>query len=596
MPCLNSQAHDTRPARPIERRAAERGQILVVFAIFLVVLLGAAALTIDYASWLKVRRDYQNGADGAALAGATFLTRPIDSTKRTQARLASWTSLNSQLGLGISDPQLTALSVRDTPAATADEFADYRIWVSTPPIGLASTTAAKYPGASIGPDDRTVFVWVEKDNPSYFSGVFGQGNRVVSAWATAGARPNRFAVITLRKAGQNATGGAPADIKIGGTSCLQTQNGDLGGNWGLAISGSGACVKILQSTPDSFGVYLTETRESVPGVSSWIPSQITDGSGTQIAPQYTAEIPDPNYPLPPALSGAPVGPLATVPWGDSFGETNGQVSISSGDPGGTSTVGGVTKCTDGGVHIGPGYYTSISVANGKCLILDPVARYATKTTTAAAPGLPANQLPGIFYVNGTIDIGNGALVLGNGVTVIIRPDRTHETGNAANLLKIAGGAGSPSAMSLNPQTPDGIFTTAQPLGAWAIRNLTTGFSPYICTGTSPEICTYDASQENALTTTGMALDVIKRSDVSGWGAAVDNTTSTILVSANGALVWNGLTYAAHDNVSLAGQPGYTATGQIVSWTLFFQGGTNFTQVYQGPESGIPYLIEPHIGQ
>ena len=53
------------------RRAdRSRGQVIVIFALFLLVLFGAAALTIDYGTWLKARRDYQNVADPAALAGS----------------------------------------------------------------------------------------------------------------------------------------------------------------------------------------------------------------------------------------------------------------------------------------------------------------------------------------------------------------------------------------------------------------------------------------------------------------------------------------------------------------------------------------------
>jgi Flp pilus assembly protein TadG len=51
------------------RRREPKGQVLVLFALFLVVLLGATAITVDFGSWLKVRRDYHNAADAAALAG-----------------------------------------------------------------------------------------------------------------------------------------------------------------------------------------------------------------------------------------------------------------------------------------------------------------------------------------------------------------------------------------------------------------------------------------------------------------------------------------------------------------------------------------------
>ena len=100
------------------RPGRERGQVVALFALFLVVFLGFAALTIDYGSWLKVRRDYQNVVDSAVLAGSGFLSRPIDPTKRVQARRAAWESINNQLGLGLSNGQLNTLQASNTPAGS----------------------------------------------------------------------------------------------------------------------------------------------------------------------------------------------------------------------------------------------------------------------------------------------------------------------------------------------------------------------------------------------------------------------------------------------------------------------------------------------
>lgn len=59
-------------------RAGERGQVLVLFAGGLVALLLVAALAFDIGSMLVNRRDEQNAADAAALAGARYvLTDPV---------------------------------------------------------------------------------------------------------------------------------------------------------------------------------------------------------------------------------------------------------------------------------------------------------------------------------------------------------------------------------------------------------------------------------------------------------------------------------------------------------------------------------------
>lgn len=62
------------------------------------------------------------------------------------------------------------------------------------------------------------------------------------------------------------------------------------------------------------------------------------------------------------------------------------------------------------------------------------------------------------------------------------------------------------------------------------------------------------------------------------------------------LARNGVTYAQHDNVQIAGQRNPLGIRQLVSWTFPFNGGPDVTQTHGGSNEAIPYLIEPHIGQ
>ena len=55
------------------RRRGERGAVLVFAALVLTALLGFAALVVDIANATQVRRQSQNTADAAALAGAAEL-------------------------------------------------------------------------------------------------------------------------------------------------------------------------------------------------------------------------------------------------------------------------------------------------------------------------------------------------------------------------------------------------------------------------------------------------------------------------------------------------------------------------------------------
>jgi Flp pilus assembly protein TadG len=76
---------------------SDRGQATVLTLVFLVVLLGMAALVLDLGSWFRADRATQSTADAAALAGAQAL--PEDPAKaRTLAQ--QYATKNGGLGIG----------------------------------------------------------------------------------------------------------------------------------------------------------------------------------------------------------------------------------------------------------------------------------------------------------------------------------------------------------------------------------------------------------------------------------------------------------------------------------------------------------------
>ncbi len=565
------------------RADRSRGQVIVIFALFLLVLFGAAALTVDYGTWLKARRDYQNVADPAALAGSVYLTRPTTGAERTLARRAAWEEVNRQLGLGMSNGNLIAAANASTGVAGQTE-GTYKIWVASPPTDAGTA----YPGAQTA-TSRSVFVKIERPNPAFLSRSMGFGDRVVSAWATAGVFPNRFAVITLREQGM-APGSVNDNISLNGAgTVLEAVNGDVGGNWNMKLN-AGSQLWVRGQTDNDAEAYLIEYESC--GSSCWNTGQVNTGPNgsppnvTKDPQQLPGVIPDPNYPLPLALTPPPNGPSldgVSVPVGDDGdglgGDPAGKIDVRSGGPnaapGSASMVAGKLTCSTDSPKIGPGYYTEIDVANGKCLILDPTMRHTSvrASTPDIATPVPPTQLPGIFYINGTIDIAGGAMLVGDGVTVIMRP------GSSNQLLSSGGGV-----IDLNR----GETGTARKLGAWT----TLGTSPYIPNGLGG--WQYNSSLDANPRNVGMALYIIKRSQYSS--VAVDNNTDVIKITAGSGLAWRGVTYAPHDNVTLEGQPGHDGVGQLVSWTFKFAGGVHVKQEYEGPEDGVPFLLEPRTGQ
>ena len=72
--CSSSARADGHQLMRADRRG-EHGQVVVVFALALVVLLGAAGLAFDVGRFYSERRFLQNSADAGALAAANALIR-----------------------------------------------------------------------------------------------------------------------------------------------------------------------------------------------------------------------------------------------------------------------------------------------------------------------------------------------------------------------------------------------------------------------------------------------------------------------------------------------------------------------------------------
>jgi hypothetical protein len=555
------------------RPGRERGQVLALFALFLVVFLGFAALTIDYGSWLKVRRDYQNVVDSAVLAGSGFLGRPIDETKRTQARRAAWESINAQLSLGLNAGQLNGLQSSNT-VDIGQTIGDYTIWVSTPPRG-----PAKYPGGFTGANDRYLYAHIERANASYFSRIFGQGDRTIGAWATAGVFTNRYAVITLRQNGQDGPSNATDILLAGSNSALEVIDGDVGGNWGMKLNSlSQLWIHGAGGSADG-EVFLVDYISC--GSSCWSPNQINVGPPTGaplITPQQLPQIiEDPNYPLPDVLSGVPTS-FGTTGRLQKGGGTNPSGNLRIQRNGAVAGIG----CAAESPRIGPGWYNDLRVDNGKCLVLDPTHTYTDPDNDDPAlrgeTTLPATQQPGIFYITGNLDIQAGGLIVGDGVSVFFRPP--------ALFRPTAGGV-----MDLNTGASDG-----SPPGSPDMRKgafMTDGNYSYGWDASAGQ-WVYNTALNTDSSRTGIAIYVIKPSQY-GVGT-VDANTDVIQVQAGSGLAWRGVTYAPHDNLQIAGQPDHDGIGQFVSWTFKFAGGTNVKQTYDGPDVSLPRLVEPHLGQ
>jgi Putative Flp pilus-assembly TadE/G-like len=153
-------------SRPEISRSGERGQILVLFAGGLVALLLVAALAFDVGMMLVERRDEQNAADAAALAGARHVLTDAVAAEAAARQIADMN------GYQDSDPNEV-------------------VNVYIPPIH------GRYAGLS-----GFIEVQIEATRPSIFGGVIGKANWPIGALAVATNSQNLtfpFSMLALNK-------------------------------------------------------------------------------------------------------------------------------------------------------------------------------------------------------------------------------------------------------------------------------------------------------------------------------------------------------------------------------------------------------------
>lgn len=125
---------------------SDRGQATVVTLVFLVVLLGMAALVLDIGSWFRADRATQSTADAAALAGAQALPEnPGQATTLAQQYATSNGGLGTG-GVSISTKIVNNDTITVTVRRTAPGFFSKVFGVKT--VAVGSTATARSEGVS----------------------------------------------------------------------------------------------------------------------------------------------------------------------------------------------------------------------------------------------------------------------------------------------------------------------------------------------------------------------------------------------------------------------------------------------------------------
>ena len=528
--------------------STHRGQVLPVFALFLIVLLGLAALAIDVSSALSARRYYRSVADAAALAGGQDLqrgtTRVVTATERTYARTHAMSQLVSLLGATAPTCDPTA-----NIADCALPGTPYLVSVTTP----SPTCVACLP-------ERSIQVTVR--DPTYqlsFARLFGQPSWNVATTSVAGLEFGKsYAIETLRPPKKLGSTFDVKDITIDGGSIVTVSVGDVGSNSNMTYSGSGSRLIL---NPD-YGMYYFDPLSG--------PLWGVDPAGVKI-PKL---IPDPNYRYP-DMTGAPVYTDARASQADlpSTGSPPSRaVTRASTDP----------QCKADAVKVDATLYTFMATtadADIYCYnpgIYQKAASGPDRAQIVVASGAVAILRPGAYYLKSGLDV-SGRLIGGyepgkQGVAVMF--DECLNTcifsGNNAPVIALNAGTKFP---------PGTAGIAATPARDWTNQLVQTSGpdSP-----TPPLIITLLVKKDPACYVPTSAPYV----EPTACDALKDKS---INIAGNGFLALEGVQYVPTDNVEISGNSGTTGSvGQIISWTLKYSGGIRINQ--EGPANEGPGIL------
>jgi hypothetical protein len=134
-----------------------RGQVLVLFVLALVVLIGLAALGVDVGYWYSVRHELQRSADAGALAGASYF-------KET----GYWSDVSGDAQMAISEGRARTFASRDN--VVTSHLDNTEIFVSFP-------------------ENMKIRVGTQRTVPLFFSRLFLGPTKTIRAYAVAEAFP-----------------------------------------------------------------------------------------------------------------------------------------------------------------------------------------------------------------------------------------------------------------------------------------------------------------------------------------------------------------------------------------------------------------------
>jgi putative Flp pilus-assembly TadE/G-like protein len=334
----------------ITSRPHERGQILVLFAGGLVALLLIAALAFDVGMMLVERRDEQDAADAAALAGARYV---------------------------LTDQAAAIGAARDIARMNGydDGATDQVVNVYVPPIH------GRYIGLP-----NFIEVQIEATRPSIFAGVIGKATWPIGAFAVATNSQNLtfpFSMLALNPTACKAIAVSGGGVVEAHANVQSNSNGSgcgTGDNIGFSRTG-GSTINVV--APDATCRVVGDMQDQGSGSMT-----CTVVEGSYALPDPLRNLPAPNKP---ALAAAmdPVGHTKAPP--DYCPGVTGSKAPSETQPKACDVGGNGSSYANLAWILHPGLYPhGLAVSNGA----------------------KAYLLPGIYWIGGGgVDVGGGGSIV-----------------------------------------------------------------------------------------------------------------------------------------------------------------------------------------
>lgn len=525
--------------QPMPRDQGERGQILVLAALLMVILIGITGLAIDVSAAYMADRWQRAVADAASLAGGQDLQIPGSralptATEYQSAREHAMDVLFSELG-ATSRPSVTGVS----PCLAA---------AGCPLPGTPYEVAIRTPSPSAVDCDPNRCIQVTIRQPAFgltFGRIFGQQSWIVSTTSVAGiVQAPQYGLVTLRPPDPRGGTTNQKDLFINASKVFVGM-ADVGTNTNVVCSGFASGAELRLDTALGFAVYHFDPYEA------W-----TSGAGKCLNPPsgafISSPIPIPPYQIPTRTGATPVYTSAAAAM----------------DP-------NPANCAAQQLLV-PNEYRELKT-NQK--INDPLRVKVTcflpgvyKTTLDAKD--PANGLPNVYLLEPGVYFFDYGVRVASSLIGGYVPNQP----GVALVFKEAN----------NTNGDPGQFTTTK-LTSLVALNVGSKY----CPGPAGTVCPAGRSSATAAqgpqglvqtpAPNSILLTVMVEPDPNCTVGPVEpascnsNKNKTIGLTGGGNIFLAGVQFAPSDNASLQGNSGQTADiGAFWAWTIQFSGGTEFS--------------------